>query len=256
MKSLIKKLFNSETFVLLRNSLDIRSQIYNKNLPGFSSVSDAFPWRTDNSFKTIFKFSDILNIFYDISDSEVEIRFYSNKGKYIKNINLNNLKLSNEIIIDKELLDGIEDYGVFHIFHKSENEILNKEVISNRCYLGYSYKNNLYSFVHGNVFVSYLNKNKIIDGKIIKRSLFKNQIYRIQKYFDDLDKIELFVTNPTFKKIYFTVNNKNFELNKGCSTIINIDCASDKIVILKSNCTYLRPTLFNYKNCYLDVHHS
>ena len=174
----------------------------------------------------------------------------------IKNITLNNLKLSNELIIDKEFLDGIEDYGVFYIFHKSDNEILNKEVISNRCYLGYSYKNNLYSFVHGNVFVSYFNNNKVIDGEIIKSSLIKNQIYRIQKYFDDLDKIELFVTNPTYKQIYFSVNNKNFKLDRNCSIIINVDCHSDKIITIKSNCTYLRPILFNYKNSFLDVHHS
>ena len=85
--------------------------------------------------------------------------------------------------------------------------------------------------------------------------MIKNQIYKIQKYFDGYDKVELFMTNPTTKKIYFSVNNKNYKLTPKCSKIIYIN-KDEREAIIKSNCTYLRPVVFTYKKDYIDVHHS
>ena len=98
--------------------------------------------------------------------------------KFIKSIEINNLDYSNEIIIDEKFLNGVQDYGVFYIYHYSKKNIIDS-VISNRCYLGYSYQNNLYSFVHGNCYARYYNfaDNKITSN-IIKTSLFKNHYYK------------------------------------------------------------------------------
>jgi hypothetical protein len=256
MKLFLKKFLNCDLVVRLRNTFNIRPQIYNKNIDSFSSVSDAFAWRTDGSFKTVFSYSDLLNIFYNIDNSYVEICFYSKHNILLKKIKINKLKLSNKLVIDSNFFNGLKDYGVFYIFHHSNNESLKEEIISNRCYTGYSHNNNLYSFVHGNVFASYfVNDSGIIGGDIIKTSFIKNQIYKIQKYFDNVDKLELFISNPTTKKIYFSINDSNYTLNKGCSEILDVK-TNIKSIILKSNCTYLRPIIFNYKDDFLDVHHS
>ena len=256
MKSLIKFIANSEFGVRLRNTLNIKPQIYNKNIPKTSSVSDSFVWRTDNSFKTIFKFSDILDLFYNVKNSYVELSFFNKENKFIKSIKINDLCLSNYLSINKDFFNGLEDYGYFNIFHHSDDFKISSDVISNRCYLGFSYKDNLYSFVHGNAFVSYfINKNRTIGEDIIKTSLIKNQTYKIQKCFDGYDKVELFITNPTTKKIYFSVNNNKNQLNSKCSKIIHIS-KNENEVIIKSNCAYLRPVVFNYKQDYIDVHHS
>ena len=256
MKSLIRFIANSEFGVKLRNTLNIKSQIYNKHIPRSSSVSDSFAWRTDNTFKTIFKFSDILDLFYNIKNSYVELSFFNKNNKFIKSVKINDLHLSNSLLIDKDFFSGLEDYGYFNIFHHSDDPKILNDIISNRCYLGFSYKENLYSFVHGNVFASYfVNDSGIIGGDIIKTSFIKNQIYKIQKYFDNIDKLELFISNPTTKKIYFSVNDNNYTLNKGCSKILDVK-TNIKSIILKSNCTYLRPIIFNYKDDFLDVHHS
>ena len=72
MKSLIKKLINTNSAIKIRNILGIRSVPMSiNNIDSFASVSDAFCWRTDNGFSTIFKYSDILNIFYKINNSWV-----------------------------------------------------------------------------------------------------------------------------------------------------------------------------------------
>ena len=60
MKSLIKKLANTNFGIILRNSFNFKPvylKYYEKNYP--TSVSDAFLWRTDNGYKTKFKYSDI-----------------------------------------------------------------------------------------------------------------------------------------------------------------------------------------------------
>ena len=258
MKSLVKRLAGTNLGILLRNSFNFKPvylKHFKKNYP--ISVSDGFLWRTDNGYKTIFKYDDILNLFYKIKNSWVEFRFYSKKNELIKVEKINNLNLSNELEISSKYLDNLEDYGTFYIYHFSENteKLNNKDIISNRCYLGYSQNNNLYSFVHGNTqgrFTS-IHSNKDISTDIIKMSLFKNQTYTIQKYFDDFDKNELFFVNPTSKIIKFSIENENYELKSNCTLLVEI---KNPIVSIKSNCMYFRPTVFSYKGQYLDVHHS
>ena len=264
MKSLIKSLSISSIGIYLRNSLNFSPVHMSIDKLEYTSVSDAFAWRTDSNFITKFKYSDILNIFYKIKDSWVEIHFYNKDYKLIKIKKINNLKISNDISITKEFMEGIEDYGTFYVYHFSKQSDQskignNKEestVISNRCYLGYSQNNNLFSFVHGNTLAKFKNisNNDDIKFDIVKMSFFKNQTYKIQKYFDGYDKNELFFANPTSKKIKFSIDNIDYELKNGCCKLIEI--SNKKIINICSNCLFLRPTVFSHKGEYLDVHHA
>ena len=258
MKSLVKKLANTDIGILLRNSLNFKP-VSLKNLKKDYpiSVSDAFLWRTDNGYKTKFKYSDILNLFYKIKDSWVEFHFFSKNNELIKIEKVNDLNLSNEFEINPKYLNNLEDYGTFYIYHFSENtnDLSDKDIISNRCYLGYSQNNNLYSFVHGNTHAKFTSifSNKTFLTDIVKTSLFKNYTYTIQKYFDGFDKNELLFSNPTSKIIKFSIENKNYELKPNYSLLVEI---KNSIISINSNCLFFRPTIFSYKNKYLDVHHS
>ena len=87
MKSLIKKLLKSNISILIRNSLNIKPINIKTNEENYSTtVSDAFLWRTDKGYKTKFKYSDILDLFYKIDDSWVEFHFYSKNNKLINKI--------------------------------------------------------------------------------------------------------------------------------------------------------------------------
>ena len=256
MRSLIKKLSNTELGIYLRNLINIKP--VHMSLKGLDcvTVSDAFAWRTDNNFVTQFKYSDILNIFYKIKNSWIEIHFYNKVGQLIKKEKSDNLKISNEITITKEFLEGTEDYGVFYIHHFTNENIEKNNIISNRCYLGYSQNNKLASFVHGNTLAKFkkISGTDIINVDIVKNTLFKNHTYKIQKYFKGFDKFELFFSNPTSKVVKFSVNNQNYKLDNNCSKLIEI--FNKNIISIKSNCLFLRPTVFNYKDGYLDVHHA
>ena len=258
MKLLVKKLANTNIGILLRNTLKFKSigmKLFENDYP--TCVSDAFLWRTDNGYKTKFKYSDILNLFYKIKNSWVEFHFYSKNNELLKIEKVNNLGLSNELEISSKYLNNLEDYGTFYIYHFSENsnDLSNKDIISNRCYLGYSQNNNLHSFVHGNTlgkFTSiYTNKTFLTD--IVKTSLFQNHTYTIQKYFNDFDKNELFFTYPTSKNIKFKIDDKDYKLKPNYSLLVE---TKTPIISIKSNCLHLRPTIFSYKEKYLDVHHS
>ena len=65
MKSLVKNVARSKFGISLRNILKLKPIYisFNNNITSLS-VSDAFPWRTDNSYETMFKFTDILNFFF------------------------------------------------------------------------------------------------------------------------------------------------------------------------------------------------
>ena len=256
MKSFIKKISNTELGVYLRNLINVKPVHMSLKSLDCVTVSDAFAWRTDNNFITKFKYSDILNIFYKIKNSWIEIHFYNKKGQLIKKVKEENLKLSNEITISKEFLEGIEDYGIFHIYHFTNENFEKNNIISNRCYLGFSQNHKLPSFVHGNALAKFkkIYGKNIINTDIVKKSLFKNHTYKIQEYFVEFDKSELFFSNPTSRIIKFSINNQNYKLDNNCSKLLDI--SNNKIISIKSNCLFLRPTVFNYKDEYLDVHHA
>ena len=165
------------------------------------------------------------------------------------------MNYSNEIEIDSKYMDNIKDYGTFYIYHYTSDKIQREIVISNRCYLGYSKNNKLHSFIHGNTLSRFSNlaHNLNTNSDIVKTSPIQNQYYKIQKFFDGFDKNELFFANPTSKKIKFSIDEQNYNLNNGCSILIDI--FKKKIVNIKSNCLFLRPTIFSYKDNYIDVHH-
>ena len=135
MKLLNKINFNSKVFKLLRNTFNFKPLPFSDfNNINAISVSDAFLWRTDNGFTTKFKYLDILNLFFKIKNSWVEIHFFSKNNEFIRKEKIFDLSLSNELIINSKYLNT-EDFGSFYIYHYSNNKIDEKNIISNRCYL-------------------------------------------------------------------------------------------------------------------------
>ena len=263
MKSLLSKLINSKFSIILRNNFNIKPAVYyyssghSKNLYN-SSVSDSFCWRTDNGYETKFKFADILNLFFNETSTWVEIEFFDKKNNFLKKIKINKLNYTNEIVINADFLNGLKDYGTFFIYHYSnKEENFKKNTLLNRCYVGYSLNNNLYSFIHENTLAKFKhnNKNDKDFSDIVCTSFFKNHYYKIQKYFKNYDRNELIFSNPTSKSIKFSINGgKNYILNGGNSILLEI--TEDETVTIKSNCLWLRPVVFSYKNKFIDVHHS
>ncbi len=256
MKSLLKDIAQSTLGLKLRNFMGYRPVILNLNYrkSGSTSISDAFPWRTDNGYKTKFNYSDILGLFYKIENSFVEIFFYSKNNELIKKLTLTQLDYSNEIIIDKAFLNGIEDYGVFYIFHRADSQNTDNLTISNRCYVGFSNEISWTSYVHGNGYVGYQSLDGLKnDFGMVLSSFFKKR-YRIQNSFIDFNKSELFFVNPTSEKINFSVCKNQYFLEKGSSMLIDVS-GKDNISII-SRSLFLRPIVFNYKDNFFDVYHA
>lgn len=255
MRSLIKKILSNKFSLLLRNTFKIKpvriSKYYSdKNI----SMSDAFLFRTDNNFSSILRFVDIPNIFFDYKNTNIEIQFYDYQNKLIKKEIINQLKKNNELIIDKQYLNGVETYGHFFIFHIIKNFDNRKISFSNRCYVGFSKNNNNFSFVHGNTYVKARSLN---DGSISTDfsniSLIKNYKYIIQENFSTVDYLELFICNPTTHNLKISINGNKKSLAKNCDKVFRLD--KIKKVEILSNCTNLRPIVFTFKDEFFDVHH-
>ena len=140
MKSLINRILSNDKITTLRNSLKLKPVQINKYSSLNISISDAFLFRTDQDFLTYFRFSDILNTFYSVKNSKVELIFFDNHNNFIKKLNLDKIHKLNEICIDKEFMNNMEIYGHFYIFHDHKQVGLDNLLLSNRCYLGFSKK--------------------------------------------------------------------------------------------------------------------
>ena len=118
LKSLIKPYYNSPTGVKIRNKIGFRIVpiFLPEHLQSYP-VSDAFPWRTDKGYKTYFRFSDILNNFYNIDSNDVMFIFYNNKGDVLKEFVESNIENINELVIDKDFISSEQEFGNFSIFH-------------------------------------------------------------------------------------------------------------------------------------------
>jgi len=259
-KSLIPKYFKSNETLknIFFRTLSSKYRVFNINKLNKSlSISDSFLWRTDQNFKTIFRFSDLLRFFYKLEKNNIEIIFFSKNYELIKTLNIKTLSLNNELEIDKKLL-GIEDYGIFQVYHKITQDMPpdKKIILLDKSYVGFSKEKNFYSFLHGNIQTA----GKELTGKktflnFVDRSVRKNKIYQIQNNFEEFDKTELIFTNPSNKRIVFFVNNKKFYLDSFNSTKVELQ-KEENIVRIKSNCNFLRPIIFNYKRNFFDVYHS
>ena len=103
--------------IRLRNKIGFRpAKIMFPDLSNYSS-SDAFLWRTDSGYVTYFRFTDSPKFYYDIEGARVRFLFFDRSGRVVKEFELDKVQASHELVIDKELLNNLEDYGTFSVFH-------------------------------------------------------------------------------------------------------------------------------------------
>ena len=250
-KLLFNKVVKTKVSKKIRNILNIKPSfdIINYNSKNIS-VSDAFFWRTDNDFKTIFRFSNILKFYYGKEDKDIEIIFFDKNNNFLKKETLN-AGYINEILIDKNYFNNLEDYGVFYVFHKSKHYF--DGIIRNSCYTGYSYKKSLPSFVHGNTIAAEFNYNLgKIEYNLSGFSFLKKNTYIVQNQFDN-KRTEIMLINTTKVSLSILINEIKYKLNSGNSIIVDI--GKKKQIEIESNCYLLRPIVFCYDDEFLDVHH-
>ena len=236
---------------LLKRPLNVYWNNFNQKIS--NSVSDSFVWRTDSDFITKFHFTDLIGVFYEKSNSVLEIVIYSSENINIKTIEIENKALTNKFEINEELI-GYKGHGYFFVFHRLKTENHKNIQIFNSCYTSF-HNNHGGSFVHGNSIV--MSKGVFSDEtskNFVNNSFLKNQNYHIQNDFSEFDKVELVFNNPRSDKINFEVNSTKFSLSPYCS--VKVELSKINKIKIKSNCRFLRPLIFIFKGKYFDVYHS
>ena len=66
--------------------------------------------------------------------------------------------------------------------------------------------------------------------------------------------VELLFVNPINRTIKLKYNGEHISINGHCVKKIKINTIN--FIEVKSNCNFLRPTVFTYKNRFFDVFHS
>ena len=249
---LIDKVLRKPLSKKIRNFFGIKpsSDLIDYTSEGIS-VSDAFFWRTDNNFETVFKFTNILKYFFNVKNSTIKLVFFSNNNELIKEHNIYSPSNHSYIIINKSFLNNLESYGVFYIFHETDEKLTT--IIRNSCYTGYSWNNNLPSMVHGNTMTAEMKfQNKKINYGIGSYTFFKKKTYNVQNNFE-FKKKEIMLVNPTNVNISIKVNEKYLKLKKGCSKLINVN--ESKLIKITSKCYLLRPIIFERSGEFINVYH-
>jgi len=257
LKLLIRPIFNSKLFVSVRNIIGYKPVgfLFPNSVKNFS-CSDLFFWRTDNGFKTIFRFSNIPEIFFGINKSKVLIIFYDSLGIELKRTKIKVKASVSEIEIDSAYLGGITDIGTFSIFHLIDRDDTQEIKIINRCYVAYQRDQSIPTFVHGNIEAQYINlasqEKEKVENDIAKVVYFKNE-YLIQKNLSLFDYSELLFSNPHKARIWISIDGKREILESLSSKLIKIK--DNDVVSVRSNLSMPRPVIFSYKGKFFDCHH-
>jgi len=166
------KIYRTKLAKYIRNIINFRPSIdtINHNKAEIS-ISDAFIWRTDNQICTVFKFKDILKTFFNDNTAQVELIFFDKNNNLVKKKIIDNISSINNLLIDKNFMNGAEDYGIFYIFHNTDSK--NNSIIRNSCYTGYKFRDSIPSFVHGNTITAYkdLKKNNFSNSRYLNTEL-------------------------------------------------------------------------------------
>ena len=259
MTSLTKKISSNKFSLFLRKAFNFRPPKI--ILPDFSndvSISDAFLWRTDNGFETIFKYTDLLRLFYEDENSTIKIPFFDKSNNFLREVKLKINNTSDKLIINKSFLNGLQSYGSFFIFHeklkKHSQRNKSKTIIRNSCYTGYSRHNKNPSFVHGNTPAI----AKEIEGSnyyfnFSQWNGFQKNTYVLQNNFESFDYTELCFVNPMKKILNIKLNNQKFRIKEHNSLIVKVGKVN--FCKIQSNCSFIRPIIFNYRKKFYDVYH-
>jgi len=243
-------------FILnLRNSLNIRSiPIMLPNDMKSYSISDAFCWRNSKIYTTNFHFTDLINYFQNEKNTSVDLIISNHKNQIINQTNITPSNFSEKIKIKDYLIDSKETSGHFFFFHNFTHPKRGKIIIRNSCYTSFSFMKNTPSFVHGNLPVIARDHDSLIYKKnIIQNSNFRKYIDKVQHDFSTYDKVEAFIINPLKEELNLMINKTSLNLNPYNSKILNLKLS--KTYKIKSNCLFLRPIFFVYKNGKFDTFH-
>ena len=133
-KYLLRKVWRTKGIIFVRNVIGFRP-IYRKwhLLNRSYAASDQFLWRTDNSFHTEFRVSDIAGKYYQ-KESFLRVHIFDRLGREINCFERDFEEAVESILIDENNAEP-DSYGTFSIFHIPRSG--GDYAITNRCYTGY-----------------------------------------------------------------------------------------------------------------------
>ncbi len=239
-----------------------------------SIISDLFILRCENGWETFFEclaFDKLLNPKVIGSKQKLLFCFYSKKGHFIAKQKVTfSSYIKKTLLVNKIANDlGINHDGLFAIFHPQKKYWISKHksFLAERGYIGYANqkKGIIKGFVHGNLDAIARNSKKDKDQLLGNYSFFMKE-YRLQHCLESSFTYELFLVNPTTKKMTFTLVEKGDSLFK--KTTFNIPSRGmykyvktsenrkyASTLIIKSKLYLARPVVFKHMATSFDVFH-
>ena len=245
----------SKLILGLRNSLNIKPiQILLPNDTTSYSISDAFCWRNCENFKTVFRYTDIMEYFVGIENLIIKLVLCDHNNNILNSNDFKINDLTGKIKINDIINDSKMKSGHFFLFHELSSKFEEKILVRNSCYTSYSFNKNVQSLVHGNLPVLAKNQDFVTYTKnIVQISHFRTYDYMVQNNFITYDKVEAFFFNPVKIDLKIKINDLSFILKANSSKIINLP--KSEIYKITSKCLLMRPIFFVYKDDIFDVFH-
>lgn len=234
-----------------------------------SSISDLFPIRKGNSWKTYFELINVNNLIQGRSVGNLQfasICFHAKNGDFLGMESLELGKKARTTIEIDNFLKSYEEAATFSVFHESlDKRKFGLSVLAERGYTGYEYKDlGVRGYVHGN-----LDSIALSDGLVLqplgKQSILKRR-YVVQHLMSGPAVYEFALTNPAHKSVSVRFEMKtqdNWRLatrvkipSKGIHIFsTSLEEEETKLLRVVSKLAMGRPLVFRLTKNSMDVFH-
>lgn len=260
MKKFLKPLFHSALGRRLRDIAGYRPQLNYYNDFDRVTSSDLFYWTSEEDLRTVFKATDILGKYHDIS-SNLLLVINNRNGE---RLSVQRKKFDSEnltIFFDDSVVPSGQS-GTFYALMVPDKLITTPVNVINRCYVGYGISED-YSMMHGNqvaIMCPLDNDEFTLDSSfpvLPALNPVKGRFeYFLQESLSNSARNTLLFTNPLARDITVKLMDAEFEIpSMGCEEVnVVVEQGMSRIRVV-SDFLWPRPSIMIRRHGFIDVHH-
>ena len=260
MKKFLKLIFHSALGRRLRDIIGYRPQLNYYNDFDRNTSSDLYFWTTKDGLSTVFKVSNILGKYYDISSSLLLV-INTSCGQRLA-VHRKKFDTDSITIVFDDSIVPQDSCGTFYALLIPDEAVSSSVNVVNRCYVGYGASSE-YSMMHGNqvAIMCPLENDRFSSDSTFEPLPALNPIkakfeYFLQESLSSEYRNTLLFTNPLKRKITVELMSKVIEIpSMGCEAVdVTINSGKERVKIT-SDFAWPRPSIIIRKDGFIDAHH-
>lgn len=273
-KNTIRTILNSEAVLSIKDYFFINPRFYTK-IPYGASCSDLFPWRESAEWQTRFDLYNISSLQFPELNLQEKVQWVvlDSSGTVLLRESFILDPFEKRLLLLSDFLKNKHGFGSFYVIHEplKMNAFFQAKIcLSERNYVAFrdlhQGPDKIWKYIHGNSSTVAQDTRTNGSARFLRNVFRKKFFYQPQMLFDDCESSDIFIMNPTEKKmnlklIYFDKINNPIQEHAICveprASHIHRITQPEVFRIANESAIFLnRPIIFKYYKHNIDILHA